>query len=167
MSPRTAGDISLIIAGLFPGIDWLVSDIPDDGFHVFGSFPDEKLYRVRISDLELMDTLPLLKTLTTSHAVLAQRAQAVFEVLSGQLPGAHINIEPADAQIGSGALPDQKLPSLCVSIRGVSLESLGTRLRQLPTPVVGRIQQDALWLDMRGADPLDELITNLRTLTSP
>ncbi len=116
---------------------------------------------------QLAEALPLLKTLTTSHAVLAQRAQAVFEVLSGQLPGAHINIEPADAQIGSGALPDQKLPSLCVSIRGVSLESLGTRLRQLPTPVVGRIQQDALWLDMRGADPLDELITNLRTLTSP
>ena len=115
---------------------------------------------------QLAEALPLLKTLTTSHTVLAQRAQAVLDVLVRQLPDAQINIEPSDAQIGSGALPDQKLPSLCVSIRGVPLESLGTSLRQLPTPVVGRIQQDTLWLDMRGADPLDELVTNLRTLTT-
>ena len=114
---------------------------------------------------QLPDTLPLLQTLTVSHTVLAQRAQAVCDVLAAQLPAATVSIEAADAQIGSGALPDQKLPSLCVSIRGVPLENLGTQLRQLATPVIGRIQQDALWLDMRGAEPLNELVTNLRTLT--
>ena len=116
---------------------------------------------------QLAETLPLLKTLTSSHTVLVQRAQAIAEVVAKQLPDATVNIEPADAQIGSGALPDQKLSSLCVVIRGTPLEGLGSRLRQLPTPVVGRIQQDALWLDMRGADPLDDLLTNLRTLSTP
>ncbi len=115
---------------------------------------------------QLAKRLPLLQSLTVPHRVLAQRAKAVGDILAEQLPDAHVNSEAADAQIGSGALPDQKLPSLCVSIRGPALENLATRLRQLPIPVVGRIQQDALWLDMRGADPLDQLITNLRTLTT-
>ncbi len=116
---------------------------------------------------QLADTLPLLRTLTTPLTRLNERAQAVCNVLTEQLPGASINIEPANAQIGSGALPDQKLPSLCVTVRGVPLEDLASRLRQLTMPVVGRIQQDTLWLDMRGADPLSELIANLRTLSAP
>ena len=115
----------------------------------------------------LATTLPLLRTLTLSHDELAQRANAVHSVVGQALVSARVGIEPAMAQIGSGALPDQQIPSLCVTVRDVSLDSLASRLRQLPTPVIGRIQQDALWLDMRGADPLEDLLTSLRTLALP
>lgn len=62
------------------------------------------------------------------------------------------------SQIGSGALPVESLPSagLCIrgktKARGADLQSLAKRLRELPLPVIGRIAQDALWLDLRCLD---------------
>ena len=38
------------------------------------------------------------------------------------------------------------------------------RLRSLPTPVIGRIHEDQVWLDMRGAAPFDELLQTLGQL---
>lgn len=112
----------------------------------------------------LPERLPLLRTLTLPMPTLTTRAEAVVAVLNRVLPDACISIENASAQIGSGSLPDQKLPSLCVRIESVSLDALATNLRKLSVPVISRIHKDALWLDMRGADPLDELLTVLGTL---
>ncbi|MCP5181799.1 MAG: L-seryl-tRNA(Sec) selenium transferase [Pseudomonadales bacterium] len=114
----------------------------------------------------LTTTLPLLRTLTLPASELSHRANAVQRLLADKLADVATTIEPAQAQIGSGALPDQSLPSVCVVLRGNGLDALAARLRRLPVPVVGRIQERALWLDMRGADPLDELLTSLHELAS-
>ena len=37
-------------------------------------------------------------------------------------------------------------------------------LRELPTPVIGRITDNAVLLDMRGATPIDSLLENLAKL---
>jgi hypothetical protein len=37
-------------------------------------------------------------------------------------------------------------------------------LRRCKTPIIGRIKADQVILDMRGADPLDELIINIQSL---
>ena len=59
-------------------------------------------------------------------------------------------------QIGSGAMPVEQLPSYGLAIRyvgdgrsGRHLNALEVRLRQLPKPVIGRISDDALLLDLR------------------
>ena len=79
-----------------------------------------------------------------------------------------IGIETSQCQLGSGALPDQHVPSRAVTISGPgkALEKLSAKLRRLPIPVVSRRQSGRLWLDMRCAEPLDELIASLKTLAS-
>jgi L-seryl-tRNA(Ser) seleniumtransferase len=59
------------------------------------------------------------------------------------------------SQIGSGALPVDQLPSYGLAVRaaqqshGNPLGALEKRLRALPRPVIGRICNDTLWLDLR------------------
>lgn len=112
----------------------------------------------------LAERLPLLRTLTLPIGTLRARADAVQQVLTKALPEALIAVELTDAQIGSGSLPDQALPSCCVTVRNPPLDELAAALRGLSTPVITRVQKDALWLDMRGADPLDELLVVLAGL---
>ena len=68
------------------------------------------------------------------------------------------------SQIGSGALPVDRLPSAGLVIAsavvrrraGSVLRTLEEALRALPVPVVGRIEEDCLRLDLRCLDSADE-----------
>ena len=115
----------------------------------------------------LPDRLPLLRTLLVDDDELNRRANAVLNTLAPLLPELQLSIEAADCQIGSGSLPDQTIRSICVRVSASEekmIRELQTRLRQLPEPVVARISQGSLWLDMRGAERLDELLLSLGCL---
>jgi L-seryl-tRNA(Ser) seleniumtransferase len=65
------------------------------------------------------------------------------------------------SQIGSGAMPVEQLPSHGLAIRPVkgkrgSLERLDATLRALSRPVIGRIADKALWLDLRCLEESEE-----------
>ena len=67
------------------------------------------------------------------------------------------------SQIGSGAMPVEALPSWGLRLRwggkggsGRALERLAKKLRDLRRPVIGRIGDDALWLDLRCLERGDE-----------
>jgi L-seryl-tRNA(Ser) seleniumtransferase len=85
--------------------------------------------------------------------------------------GTHYTVaaEAMSSQIGSGALPVDQLPSHGLVIRagnaanggkrhGRALDKLEKALRQLPRPVIGRIADDALWLDCRCLEQHDEAL---------
>ena len=76
------------------------------------------------------------------------------------------------SQIGSGALPVEVLPSAALSITAANgedepLRSLAHRLRQLPKPVIGRLHNGSLLLDLRCLEPIheDAFIEQLSELT--
>jgi L-seryl-tRNA(Ser) seleniumtransferase len=68
------------------------------------------------------------------------------------------------SQIGSGALPIDRLPSHGLAIRSAKtsgkrsrgLDRLEAALRALPRPVIGRIADQSLWLDLRCLEETDE-----------
>ena len=65
-----------------------------------------------------------------------------------------MRIESCQSQIGSGSLPVDRLPSAALTFtprdgRGSRLDALSTRWRALPTPVIGRIYDGRMWLDLR------------------
>ena len=98
---------------------------------------------------------------------------AAAERLAGpvaQALGSAFAVEPAPSrsQVGSGASPTATQDSfaLCVRASGSALEALATALRGLPEPVIGRIADGALWLDLRCLQVQDEdaFLANLAAL---
>jgi L-seryl-tRNA(Ser) seleniumtransferase len=111
----------------------------------------------------LPEHLPLLKTLTLTEDQLRARGEKLKEALDDAWQP---KLEDSLAQLGSGALPDKTISSLSVTLQHAahSPEAIADLLRNLPTPVIGRISEDRIWLDLRGADPIDELVDNLQQL---
>ena len=66
--------------------------------------------------------------------------------------GWQAGVTPVRGQIGSGALPVDLLPSFALSVKGKGLGKLAAAFRQLPIPVVGRIEDDTLLFDLRTLD---------------
>lgn len=111
----------------------------------------------------VVEKIPLLRSLSLPMAELERRAQAVAQVL-GCYREASVAVETAQSQLGSGALPGQLLESRAVTVRFASagqLREFEALLRTLRPAVIGRINAGRLWLDMRGAEPLDELVATL------
>jgi L-seryl-tRNA(Ser) seleniumtransferase len=111
----------------------------------------------------LPERLPTLRLLTRPAAEI--EAQAVRVLPAFQRLGAVATVEPCRSQIGSGALPVDLLPSFAVVLRpppgtkgeGRFLDALAKRLRGLPIPVIGRVADGALWLDLRCLEDEAEL----------
>ncbi|MFK8251376.1 L-seryl-tRNA(Sec) selenium transferase [Ancylobacter terrae] len=108
-----------------------------------------KLYR---DPDRLAARLPTLRLLARSASELAARAQALLPDVAGILDdGFEVSVVTCASQIGSGALPLETLPSagLAIHAPGSVLNALAGALRALDIPVIGRIRDGALILDLR------------------
>jgi L-seryl-tRNA(Ser) seleniumtransferase len=108
----------------------------------------------------LAERLTTLRWLTRSRADIRVRAAALLPLFERTLHArAAVTVEDCASQIGSGAQPLDVLPSAALVIRplqakggGRMLASLEAALRALPVPIIGRVTQGALWLDLRTLD---------------
>jgi L-seryl-tRNA(Ser) seleniumtransferase len=75
------------------------------------------------------------------------RARA--ERLAEQIGHAHADVVPCTSAVGGGSLPGETLPSFAVALRSAQPDGLARALRQGAPPVVGRISDGLLLLDMR------------------
>ncbi len=111
----------------------------------------------------LVERLPTLRLLTrpaAAIAALAERVQPAVQAALGAL--ATVTVEPCSSQIGSGALPVERLPSAALVCRpnakkpGKTLSTVEAAFRGLPVPVIGYIRDDAYHLDLRCLEDRDE-----------
>jgi L-seryl-tRNA(Ser) seleniumtransferase len=120
----------------------------------------------------LDERLPTLHLLARKPADIHRQADALIgEVRAAVGEACTVSIEDCAGQIGSGALPIESLDSTALVIRPVATRGQGARvkrlaasLRALPVPVIGRIHDDALWLDLRCLDDADGFRAQLRML---
>ncbi|AHG78599.1 L-seryl-tRNA(Sec) selenium transferase [Mannheimia varigena] len=115
---------------------------------------------------KLTDELPTLHLLTQSLDSLQHKAERLKNALSKRLDSRYIlQIEPSLAQIGSGALPSETLPSLAVTIsaeKQSDLLALEKAFKTYPSPIIGRFAQQKFWLDLRSVAEFEKLIEMLR-----
>ena len=93
-------------------------------------------------------TLPLVRMLAAAKTDVEQRAVAMAQVLSSPLSGRVID---GESTIGGGSAPGSALPTALLMLETASLSAatLSTRLRQMDPPVIARIQDDRVVLDLR------------------
>lgn len=122
-----------------------------------------KLYR---DPIRLAERLPTLRMLTRSRDEIEAQARRMMPDVVEAL-GADFAVELCEchSQIGSGALPLETIASAGLAIdskrKGRELERLSALLRELPRPVIGRIEKDRLVLDLRCADDEAAFLSNL------
>ena len=114
----------------------------------------EATLRLYLHPEKLADRLPTLRLLSRDEASVRARAEALLPQVAPHYPEFDVRNEPCLSQIGSGSLPVDRLPSEALTFpprdgRGSQLEALSARWRALPTPVIGRIGDGRMWLDLR------------------
>ncbi len=108
------------------------------------------------------DDVPVLRMLHAPVAALRQRAAALAEALQGS--GWTTSVVAGESAIGGGSAPGVTVPTALVqvSLPGWSATRLEAWLRGLDVPVIARIQDDAVMLDLRTvAEDEDALLVRL------
>ena len=134
----------------------------------------EAVLRLYANPEQLTVQLPTLSLLTRPLDSIRAQSEKLAPALATSLGAAYaVTAGPLVSQVGSGAQPDTVLPSYgvivrCTGRRGPGLVRLAHALRSLPTPVIGRLTEDALCLDLRclDKDAERELLDQLGTLGS-
>ncbi|MFO1351456.1 MAG: L-seryl-tRNA(Sec) selenium transferase [Gammaproteobacteria bacterium] len=124
----------------------------------------------------LAQRLPTLRLLTRPAHAIEAHARAVLPALDGVLarvfgPVFTLDAVSCKSVIGSGSLPVGRLASFAVVARpkqargaGTRLRALEAALRNLPIPVIGRIEDGALLLDLRMLEDPTPFIEQLARL---
>ena len=110
------------------------------------------------------DAIPALRMMRLSKDAIEARGTRV----SGSLRSSGIKVEAIDGEslIGGGAAPSATLPThlLTVTVNGLSAEQLQARLRALGLPIIARVQEGRVVLDLRTvpAEQDDALVRGLK-----
>jgi L-seryl-tRNA(Ser) seleniumtransferase len=122
----------------------------------------------------LAKDLPTLRLLTRPAEAIHEMAEALLPAVQAAVsPRFTVQVVPLRGQIGSGSLPVERLPSAGLGIApsgtakkglGTALDKLATALRGLPLPVIGRIAEDRLLLDLRCLEDSASFVAQLPLL---
>jgi L-seryl-tRNA(Ser) seleniumtransferase len=109
------------------------------------------------------ETVPVLRMLHAPVEAVRARATAVAETL--RATGWRADVVDGQSAIGGGSAPGVSVPTALVRLAwpGWSADRLETWLRQRDTPVIARIQDDAVVLDLRTVVEGNEVLLSLLT----
>jgi L-seryl-tRNA(Ser) seleniumtransferase len=113
---------------------------------------------------DLPAVLPVLRWLARPLAEMEAIGRAVAGELAARLgPGHSVTLVESEAEAGSGALPVAPLPSRALAIEhpARSAEEIAARFRSARPPVLGRIQDGRVLLDLRGVFAPQDLLVDL------
>jgi len=128
-----------------------------------------RLYRDPDRLAERLPTLRMMARPLADIQAAVNRLKPVLAAAAG--PGFAVDAIACASQIGSGSLPSEVIPSAGIALRpsggrskGGALMALADALRALDQPVIGRIENDALILDLRCLDNEATFVRNLAAL---
>jgi len=97
--------------------------------------------------------IPALAMLTAPVDALRARAESLAAQLA--VHGVRTRVAETEATVGGGAFPSSRIPSCALVLDGDAARRERT-LRDGTLPVIGRVADGALWLDLRGIAAADD-----------
>ena len=105
---------------------------------------------------EALTDLRVLRALTEPVAEVRKRAKRLAVMIRRALPeGTDIRLVSGVSMAGGGSLPTREIPTVQIGLRiaNLSAAALESRLRLNETPVIVRVADDRVLLDLRTVDP--------------
>jgi len=106
------------------------------------------------------DAIPALRMMRLTQREIGKRAEALAAKVAS--PKLQAEIVDGESVIGGGAAPSAALPTrlIALSCAGLSADELSARLRAADTPIVARVEEGRVLLDLRTVFPeQEELVT--------
>lgn len=112
----------------------------------------ECVFHEYIDEEKAIKNVPVMNMINKSVDEISNKAEMLYnklKTLAGNM--CEINIEDCESQVGGGSLPMERLKSKCIAIRphNMTTASLEKHLRYADTPIIGRIVNDKILLDLR------------------
>jgi L-seryl-tRNA(Ser) seleniumtransferase len=107
------------------------------------------------------EAVPVFRMLRTTEAEIRRRCEQIVAQIQSDVMV--VELTPVDSIVGGGTAPRSKLASHAIALRHehLSAEELLANLRRLGMPIVGRIDNDCVLLDLRTVEPeLDQLLAS-------
>lgn len=111
----------------------------------------EQVLQEYLSEEKAIQNIPVLQMITKSLDEITKDARSLSRMLHlAKLP-ASIHTQSCDSQIGGGSLPLERISSMAVAIHPekMSVPELEQRMRYLEVPIIPRIVNDTILLDVR------------------
>lgn len=112
----------------------------------------ESILRFYLDERKAVEKIPTLAMIAEPVDDVKRRANRLARRMRKELADlCSVKVAEVMSRVGGGAMPEQNLPSQAVVIHpsSTTVTQLETRLRKLEIPVIGRIEEDNLILDMR------------------
>ena len=109
----------------------------------------------------IVEEIPTLRAFTRPMDDIRALGESVRPKLSAAMGDEFaLELQESTAQIGSGALPTEELPTIVISIAHPKLNAnaIAQKFRRAQPPIIGRIHEDRFLLDLRTIFDADDLI---------
>jgi L-seryl-tRNA(Ser) seleniumtransferase len=106
-----------------------------------------------------VEEIPVLRMLSLAPDAIRKRAAALVERLS-PISNLSLRVEESTSKVGGGAAPDAEIPTFVIALRSptASADEILAALRRHRPPVIARISEDRVLLDLRTIAPEEEAI---------
>ncbi|MGB9588627.1 MAG: L-seryl-tRNA(Sec) selenium transferase, partial [Armatimonadota bacterium] len=101
---------------------------------------------------KILQTIPALRAITRSLSDITRATRRLRAVVRGiKSEKLHVQVLDGHSEVGGGSLPGERIPTKLVAIMidGMTALDVAKAFRQSDPPVVGRISDDKLLLDLR------------------
>ncbi len=145
-------------AGLILGKEAVIDDIKRDPLNralridKFTLAALESILRLYYDEEKAFNEIPTLAMLSVPLPTINKRAKRLLRNVGTKLTDhCDISIIKTESRVGGGALPEHGLPTYALSLAPIAIKvnNLEEILRSQPTPVIGRIENECLILDLR------------------
>ena len=161
-------------AGLISGAPELVAKIRKNP--LFRALRVDKMFYAALEGTLLAyiredyDSIPVVRMMRLTEDELQHRAKAIVRQLRTVSPQLEVAIVESRSVIGGGSAPGATLPSRAVAVNKAELtaDDLMEKFRQWQPPIVARVEDDRVLLDLRTVEPQQDetLLAALQSLAS-